>query len=1059
MRLKGNVFATLNLLLSIFLLFSPIFADKQVPISFFDQEHASGNPSKVSQRLRQTSNFCKDNSKKISPLDVQLMNIDLDDLEMTITSSNNSFNGYNLFALEQQNVTDHTWKGLLLITDMDGNVITTKEGIGAPVEFINSTTILGASATGAVLWNIHDNTTTQLGFIGHHEYEYNSNNDTFFSFYVYDIEVNGTLYGYDMINEYDSLGQLIWSLKTDSFISHTQWCPFHDTWPGGTADLTHSNTIFFDAEEDMIYYNSRNVNTFYKIDHKTGTVLWGLGEHGNFTLFDQSGNQREHLFFHAHSIEKVGKNTFILFDNDYHNQTDSENKRSRVVEITLNETSMTANESWAWTAPLDYYSYQYGDADRLPNGNRLGTFGTEHPGSTTGARLVEVNDSGEIVWELNFRNFNKFAYYVYRMERFHFTPILSSPPDFQTLSKNNVTISWQTWYNFRTKMPMPGSYMLYLDGALLESGPHLFDKFWQPTNLTFNLGRLKAGQHNLTLALADEGGHIVADSLNVSVTSSFYLDRIGPLAIELGQANSFIQWEGDTPSPLLMNLTLNNSKLASYEWNGSIIRLDLNSLEVGGHLIAFHLFNDSVLAYNDSFWVRIHSSAPPLINKFPADQSLTWNDSLILFWDFFDHAPSSWAIFANNTLLASNRWDLQAFQLNWSVPELDEGSYNVTLLLEDLVGHQTTHTLWLIVIPPSPPIIAATPEQTTLQWGQENVSLIWEVHGGTSWALWRNGTVIQTGELDSKYVEVPIKSWQDENWRPSTYNLTLQVTGEMDLSVTHTSWVRIEINMGDAYANVVTTGASLWYSFGENAVGAPDGRFAQIFVDYENGYLTLDMGLHEEIIDGSGPDFMVVAQGGNYTVLVGNDLSQPLSLLGMGKGNQSFNLADAGIASVRYVRIEYRAGADVELDAISALYYNQPTGDHENPQIIGPIDFWIWANQTAVILTWEALDATPWNYSIWINENLVETGSWNGSDIDFVLTWTSSGNVSITLILFDVFGNRAENTVHVDIRPIPSLNSKAKSKNTTIPLVPVVLSLFFVLIWRLRWKSRYYERK
>ena len=49
------------------------------------------------------------------------------------------------------------------------------------------------------------------------------------------------------------------------------------------ADLTHSNSLFFDAENDILYYNARNPNTFYKINHSSSEVIWGLGEHGNFS--------------------------------------------------------------------------------------------------------------------------------------------------------------------------------------------------------------------------------------------------------------------------------------------------------------------------------------------------------------------------------------------------------------------------------------------------------------------------------------------------------------------------------------------------------------------------------------------------------------------------------------------------------------------------------------------------------------------------------------------------------------------------------------------------------
>ena len=868
----------------------------------------------------------------------------MDEVELNLTTHNSEmFDGYNLIGLIQQNRTDTDKKNCsFLITNMKGEIIVnTSGGIrdtpsipSLLAKFINSTTILLAMKDGAVLWNIYDNTTVPLNFWGHHEYEYNFINNTFFTFSDYVIKINGMKYGFDVIEEYTTTGQLIWSLDTQSFISYTQWCPYRDM-ISDFRDVTHSNSLFFDPKEDVLYVNVRNVNTFYKIDHKTGQVHWGLGEHGNFTLFDRRGNPRKNLFYHAHAVEKVDDNTFILFDNDYHNQTNPNNQRSRLLEITINETTMTANESWAWIAPPDYYSPGLGDADRLPNGNRLGTFGNEwHPDSNIGARLVEVNAAGQIVWELNFPNTKKFLYSVYRMERFRLTPILSSPHEILVLSRDNVVVSWQTWYNFRTTRQMRGTYTLYLDGKPIKTGPHMFNKFWRPTNLTFNLGRLEAGVYNLTVALADEAGHLTTDSLNLSIIKSFYINREGLQTIELGQEDVLLHWKGDTPNPLLATITRNNTQVASFMWNGSVITLDLNSFDVGTYFVTLHLFNNTERIYEDRFLVTIYPAAAPSILSAPENQSLVWNASFVLSWKLFDHIPAFWRIFVNNTLITSETWETQSYQLHWSVPALDEGHYNITLVAYDHIDQWTARTTWLTIVSPSPPVIATGPRQTEIQWGQENVSLSWEVHGGTHWTLWKNRTSIYSGNVASTRIEVRIENWQQEEWHPGTYNLTLQVVEEGGTAALYTSWIQVLVNFGDAYADSVVTAVSMWYFFGENALGPPDGAFTRLYAGYGNGHVTLDMGLGEEIIDGNGVDFTVYARGGEYVVFVGNNLSVPqlvenqmsvpLISLGEGIGNKSFDLASTSWVQARYIQIVYLKGEEVELDAVVAIYFNQP---------------------------------------------------------------------------------------------------------------------------------------
>ncbi|MFX1516628.1 MAG: aryl-sulfate sulfotransferase [Promethearchaeota archaeon] len=397
------------------------------------------------------------------------------------------------------------------------------EGYQHPAKLLTPDTVLCAKDIGnkevnAVLWNITNNNVEILDFFGHHDFEWNPNDNTYFAFLKYRIEIDGQEYMYDTIDEYTKTGKLVWSLDTRSFIPPSQWCPFQDL-DDGIADMTHSNSIFYDTEEDVFYYNPRNPNTFYKIDHNTGEVIWGLGEYGNFTLFDLHGKQKEALFYHAHALEKITENTFILLDNNFHNKTGRIMARSRILEITINETTMTANESWEWVAPREYYSACVCDADRLPNGNRLGTFGmNSHPNTNLGARVVEVNEAGHIVWEMNFPNREDTTYRIYHVDRFRFDPILSLNPDIKYIEENLI-VTWQTWYNFRSNRKITENYAIYLDNELIHVGNHTFEKFWQPTNLTVNLGNLELGTSTIKVVF---GNSQILPSEN-SISFDFFL--------------------------------------------------------------------------------------------------------------------------------------------------------------------------------------------------------------------------------------------------------------------------------------------------------------------------------------------------------------------------------------------------------------------------------------------------------------------------------------------------------------------------------------------------------
>ena len=463
---------------------------------------------------------------------------------MNITTNGKFFEGLNLFVLNQNNESKYSENinRTLLITDMLGNILYSLENARGPAKFINTTTILLGVPESAALWHVYENKIEKLGIDGHHEYEYNPLNQTFFTFHCYEIEIEGELYLFDRIVEFNKLGEIVWAIDTRSFISIDQWCPYNDYY-GSARDITHSNTIFFDASENILYYLARNLNTFYKIDHNTGEVLWGLGEYGNFTLLNKNGEKRDNLFYHAHAVEKIDENTFILFDNDLHNQSARFNYRSRILELKINETSMVATESWSWTPNSQYFCRIWGDANRLPNGNRLATFGTfNHPETDIGARIVEVNNEGDLIWEMNFPPSNGAYYGVYRTERFRFSPILNSPQDLEVTSEEEIDINWQTWNNFRSNVRMKGIYTLYLNNKVIKSRTLFFEKFWNPTNLTFRLNGLNSGEYNLTLVIADESGHQTIDSLNISVTASSITPEV--MTTTNTTVDSRVYWSG-----------------------------------------------------------------------------------------------------------------------------------------------------------------------------------------------------------------------------------------------------------------------------------------------------------------------------------------------------------------------------------------------------------------------------------------------------------------------------------------------------------------------------------
>jgi hypothetical protein len=272
------------------------------------------------------------------------------------------------------------------------------------------------------IWNFSSDTIEDFpNVISHHDIQYDPSNNTFLTLQNY-VWNNSVLI--DKIVQVDPNGNVLWSWDTNNYIPLSEASTFNETSiiNGQTVeDFTHCNSLDWQYNDSVIYLNVRNINTFYKINQTTGKLIWACGEFGNFTLLGTNGQPVPSLWYHCHDVKEVAPDVFTLFDNDYNNNTNPNDCHSRMVELTLNETSMTAYVNWSWEAPTAYWNSYAGATLILPNGDYLGDFGdpthqfpqnAPYNFNNTGAVLVEVNPAGQIVRTFTF----PVGWYIYHIE-------------------------------------------------------------------------------------------------------------------------------------------------------------------------------------------------------------------------------------------------------------------------------------------------------------------------------------------------------------------------------------------------------------------------------------------------------------------------------------------------------------------------------------------------------------------------------------------------------------------------------------------------------------------
>lgn len=148
----------------------------------------------------------------------------------------------------------------------------------------------------------------------------------------------------------DKKGKILW-----------KWSTFDVVKPNGVPpeelkeDWGHANALAFDSDGNLLI-SYRDWNQIWKIDRKTGSRIWILGEGGDFELEGPP-------FEAQHAILKDAYGSYMLFDNG------PVRGQTRIVSYKLTENSASLTRDLA--LPKELFSVKMGNALELPDLNIL----------------------------------------------------------------------------------------------------------------------------------------------------------------------------------------------------------------------------------------------------------------------------------------------------------------------------------------------------------------------------------------------------------------------------------------------------------------------------------------------------------------------------------------------------------------------------------------------------------------------------------------------------------------------------------------------------------------
>ena len=150
-------------------------------------------------------------------------------------------------------------------------------------------------------------------------------------------------------------------------------------------DYFHINSVDVDADENLIV-SARRTSAVYKIDRRTGEVIWRLG--GKRSDFEMGEGAR---FAFQHDARSRPDGTITLFDN----RGEDMGEPSRAVALSLDEGAMAATLAREYVHPERFFAIFQGNVQALPNGNVFVGWGSA-------PYLSEFGRDGKLLFDARF---------------------------------------------------------------------------------------------------------------------------------------------------------------------------------------------------------------------------------------------------------------------------------------------------------------------------------------------------------------------------------------------------------------------------------------------------------------------------------------------------------------------------------------------------------------------------------------------------------------------------------------------------------------------------------
>ncbi|MGE4424958.1 MAG: arylsulfotransferase family protein [Solirubrobacteraceae bacterium] len=165
-------------------------------------------------------------------------------------------------------------------------------------------------------------------------------------------------------------------------------------------DFFHVNSVNLDGDGNYLV-SARSTHTIYKLDRRTGKIIWRLG--GKKPTFKHDRGTRTRW---QHDVQRQADGTITIFDNNAH-QAQTKLK-ARGLQIRVDEQAKRVSLVRSYRRGATVFSPNQGNMQTTDTGNRLISWGGTIP------FITELSPGGKVVWEARFSRKPTETYRAYR---------------------------------------------------------------------------------------------------------------------------------------------------------------------------------------------------------------------------------------------------------------------------------------------------------------------------------------------------------------------------------------------------------------------------------------------------------------------------------------------------------------------------------------------------------------------------------------------------------------------------------------------------------------------